>query len=200
MAHVLHRRTENETNRIVDPDTATVAASVADPREFATLYLRYVDPVYRYYHRRLGSREAAEDATSAIFTRALTALPAYDHGRSTFRTWLFAIAHNAITDEWRGRHPASWLAEDHDVVDRRPTPEAVALDNESGQEVRALLARLPSAQSEVVALRLADLTGPEIARTLGRSPNTVKVAQYRAYARLRTLLSSAGSEADDAAG
>jgi RNA polymerase sigma-70 factor (ECF subfamily) len=188
MVHALRRRTEIEGDRAADPDAVEVAAAVADPRAFAVLYLRYVDPVYRYCLRRLGSREAAEDATSMTFTRALAGLPAYRAGRSTFRSWLFAVARNVVADEWRGRRPADRLGEDLDVADPAPTPEAVAAANEAGREVRALLARLPAGQADVVALRLAGLTGPEIVGALGRSPNTVKVAQYRAYARLRELL------------
>jgi DNA-directed RNA polymerase specialized sigma24 family protein len=42
----------------------------------------------------LGTREAAEDANTEIFMRALAALPAYRAGE--FRSWLFAIAHNVV--------------------------------------------------------------------------------------------------------
>jgi RNA polymerase sigma-70 factor (ECF subfamily) len=188
MVQVLSHRTEKDRVRPDDPDAIVVAAAVSDSREFATLYLRYVDQVYRYSYRRVGSPEGAEDVTSVIFTRALAALPAYRADRATFRSWLFAIAHNAVADEWRGRRPASLLTNDFDAEDPGPTPDAVALEHESSHAVRALLGRLPSGQADIVELRLAGLSGPEIATALGRSQNTVKVAQYRAYARLRTLL------------
>lgn len=50
-------------------------------------------------------------------------------------------------------------------------------------------APLPPEQREIVELRLAGLTGPEIARTLGKSHGAVKVAQFRAFTRLRAMLS-----------
>ena len=84
----------------VEDDDALVAAAREDPAEFAVLYRRYVDAVYRYCHRRLGNREAAEDATSLVFTKAIDALPRYRAGG--FRAWLFAIAHNTIANELRG--------------------------------------------------------------------------------------------------
>jgi DNA-directed RNA polymerase specialized sigma24 family protein len=45
----------------------------------------------------------------------------------------------------------------------------------------------------VVELRLAGLSGPEIALALGRSPGAVRLAQFRAYARLRDLLGPANA-------
>jgi RNA polymerase sigma-70 factor (ECF subfamily) len=54
--------------------------------------------------------------------------------------------------------------------------------------VRDLLRQLPPEQARIVELRLAGLTGVEIALVLGRTPNAVKVAQYRAYSRLRALV------------
>jgi hypothetical protein len=43
-------------------EAALVARAQADRHAFAPLYARYLDPVYRYCYRRLGSKEAAEDA------------------------------------------------------------------------------------------------------------------------------------------
>jgi DNA-directed RNA polymerase specialized sigma24 family protein len=58
--------------------------------------------------------------------------------------------------------------------------------------VRALLAQLPPDQRQILELRLAGLTGPEIAAALGRSLGAVKIAQVRAFARLRATLDPAG--------
>ena len=164
-------------------DDAVVARARHDPREFAPLYARYLDPVYRYCYRRLGSREAAEDATGAVFAKALAALPAYRDG--SFRAWLFAIAHNVVADAHRRRRPEGPLAAAGDPVDRAPTPEELALAAEERRSVRDLLATLPPDQRRVLELRLAGLTGAEIAAALGRSVAAVKMLQLRAMTRLR---------------
>jgi RNA polymerase sigma-70 factor (ECF subfamily) len=51
-----------------------IAAAQRDRRAFAPLYARYALPIYRYCYRRLGNHEAAEDATSQTFVKALDAL------------------------------------------------------------------------------------------------------------------------------
>jgi DNA-binding NarL/FixJ family response regulator len=54
--------------------------------------------------------------------------------------------------------------------------------------------QLPPDQRQILELRLAGLTGPEIAAALGRSLGAVKIAQVRAFARLRATLDSASAD------
>lgn len=168
------------------PDATLVARARRDRAAFAVLYRRYVEPVHRYCHRRLGDRAAAEDATSTVFLKALASLPAYRD--DSFRGWLFTIAHHVVVDALRARRPSSPLAAAEAVADTEPSPEELALGGEARGQVRDLLALLSPAERRVVELRLAGLTGPEIARVLGRTTNAVDVAQHRALNRLRAAL------------
>ena len=177
-----------------DGDAALVAAAQRDPRAFAPLYLRYVDPVYAYCHRRLGSREAAEDATSLVFTKALAALPRYRTGGGTFRSWLFTIAHNTVIDSRRAAPSTRPLAEDDDLRARDPGPEEAVIAADEGRRTRALLARMTPDQRRVLELRLAGLSTAEIGAVLGRRPGAVRAVQFRAAARLRDLLAPEPTE------
>src|SRR5688500_8422516 len=146
-----------------DEDAWQVAAAKTDPRAFAPLYARYFDPVYRYCSRRLGHPEAAADAAGQVFAKALAALPGYREDAPSFRSWLFAIAHNVLVDVLRARRPVLPLAVATDLVDAGPSPEEAVLAGEEERAIRELLARLPPDQRRVLELRLAGLTGPEIA-------------------------------------
>jgi len=64
----------------------------------------------------------------------------------------------------------------------------MALISDEASQIRRLLAQLPTDQRRVVELRLAGLSGAEIAQALGRSFGAVKMLQFRAAARLRELL------------
>ena len=185
MPAMLHGRA-NTTGAPLD-EAAVIAAAQHDPRAFAPLYEVYADAVYRYCYRRLGDPDAAADATSAIFTRALSALPRY-HDRS-FRSWLFAIAHNTVIDGWRTTRVEARLDIEAGRADSAAGPEEVALREDAGREMHALLGQLPRDQRHVVELRLAGLTNQEIADTLGRSVAATKMLQVRALTRLRALLS-----------
>jgi hypothetical protein len=50
---------------------ALVAAAKEDPRAFGALYELYVDRVYRYAYRRVGTHHEAEDITAQAFQQAL---------------------------------------------------------------------------------------------------------------------------------
>ncbi|MGH2559652.1 MAG: RNA polymerase sigma factor [Thermomicrobiales bacterium] len=183
-------RTALLSGSTVDPeDDAGLAARAASDRDaFARLYDRYVEAVYRYCYRRLGHREAAEDATSLVFTRALAAMPRYDAQVGSFRSWLFVIAHNVVTDRYRAARPVQPLDLAAEVFDPDPSPEDLAVMADQRRSVSAALAELSEEQRRVVELRLTGLTGPEIAVALGRTHATVRTTQRRALIRLRALL------------
>lgn len=175
--------------RIAASDLAIVERAQADLRAFAPLYARYAPIVLNYCRRRIADPDAAADATSQIFIRALAGLPAFrpDPSRSgsTFRSWLFTIAHNVVIDT-RRRH-RSHVSLDLRATDRPPadapwlidptaSPEELAIRADDSERIRALLDHLPGRQRRIVELRLAGLTGAEIAQTLGMTASAVKSA------------------------
>lgn len=190
--------------RIAAADLAAVELAQADPRAFAPLYMRYAPMVLNYCRRRMADPDAAADATSLIFTRALAGLPSFrpDPARSgsTFRSWLFTIAHNVVIDTRRRHRPhvsldrrmgATGGASSGDprwLADPSASPEELAIRADDGERVRAMLRRLPERQRRIVELRIAGLTGAEIAKALGMSTSAVKSAQFRAYGTLGDLL------------
>lgn len=182
-----------------DDDVDVVTRAKQDPVAFAPLYVKYEPIIRGYCQRRLGNPEIAADATSQVFIRALNALPKFlpDSSRpgNTFRSWLFTIAHNTVIDTHRrDRHPLSLDAPGRDgtispaLIDLARSPEEHAITADTRRQVRQTLAKLPETQRQIVELRLAELTGAEIAETLGMSLSAVKSAQFRAYATLRDLL------------
>jgi len=161
-----------------------------DREAFAVLYARWFDPVYWYCYGRLGTREAAEDAASIVFAKVLAALPRFDPAAGSFRAWLFTIAHHAVADSFRAQRRDRPLDAALDLVDPAPagSPEEMAVAAEERRALLDLLDRLTPGQRRVVELRLAGLSGPEIARVLGRSRGAVDAVQFRAVARLRDLM------------
>jgi RNA polymerase sigma-70 factor (ECF subfamily) len=185
MSETLHHRPRvPDENPETDDDL--VARAQHDPRAFPALYERYVEAVLRYCYRRLGNWADAEDVTSLVFARVASALPRYKAG--SFRSWLFTIAHNAVANSHRGRDPVEPLERAGDLLDAGPTPEEAAFAAEERDELARALRQLPDAQRRVIELRLAGLTGPEIARVLDRSHAAVKMLQLRALDRLQDVL------------
>ena len=172
-----------------------VVAARGDPTAFGELYDRHVDPVYRFCLRRLGTVEDAEDATAQVFTKALAAFPGFRGG--SFQGWLFAIAANVVVDAGRSERMHASLADADDVIDPEPGPEDSALSSDAARTVRELLTQLPPDQRRVLEMRLAGLTGVEIAQALGRSHGTIRNLQHRTLVRLRDLLGVTGAPEEE---
>lgn len=160
--------------------------------DFASAYEHHGPAVYGFIAYRVRSRADAEDLTQATFERALAAWRQYDAGRGGLRTWLLAIARNAVADHHRrgpGRaeEPADALTVGRDVlVD--PEEPAWGLD----PVLAGALAALGQRDREVVALRFgADLAGPEIAALTGLTLANVQQILSRSLRRLRDALEAA---------
>lgn len=190
-----------------DAELATIRAAIERPEAFAPLYRRYAPVIYRYCHRRLGHPENAADATSQVFIKAIAGLrtfrPDPDNAGKTFRAWLFRIAHNVVADAHRRHRPQQSLdAPGADaeapipLVDPGATPEELAIAADDARAIRDALRCLPGRQREIVELRLAELTGEEIAEAMGMSLSAVKSAQFRAFATLRRVLGQAYARED----
>jgi RNA polymerase sigma-70 factor, ECF subfamily len=178
----------------LDADLRAVTLARSDPRAFAPIYERYAEAIYSFCYRRLGDPELASDAASTVFLRAVAAVGSFQPRRaeagSTVRAWLYQIARNIVTDHHRRArsHASIDLPDAPDLIDRTATPEELALGAEEARLVAGLLSALPERQRTVVELRLAGLTGAEIAHTLGTTVPAVKALQVRAYRELRQRL------------
>ena len=169
----------------LEPDHVLASRALHDRTAFAELYQRYLTPIYGFCYRRLGSREAAEDATSLVFTKALEGLPTLRTPNT--RAWLFAIAHHVVADSYRRGRGDVELERAEGLPSGEQFEEA-ALTGLDLEALHQALAVLTSDQRQVVELRLAGLTGPEIRQTLGRSRSWVDTTQFRAIQKLRAVL------------
>ncbi len=149
--------------------------------------------VVRYCRARLsritGHYHVADDVAQEVCIAVLSALPRYQDMGRPFASFVFGIASHKVADAMRNAARLAIPTEDlPDGPDDRPGPEETVVAYIEAERARALLARLPSHQRELLVLRvLTGLTAEETGNTLGMSPGAVRVAQHRALARLRAI-------------
>src|SRR5688500_17541801 len=134
-----YRRRSLPWDAATSDEELVAQAQRGDREAFAVLYDRYLPRVHGYCYRLLGERETAEDAATDVFMRALSALPACQAG--SFRSWLFAIAHNLIADERRRQRPTASLEAAADLADPASLEEA-AITAADWSSVLSVLPRL----------------------------------------------------------
>jgi RNA polymerase sigma factor (sigma-70 family) len=163
----------------------------AGTRSFEEVYDDHVWDVYGFFAYRLDSREDAEDLTQLTFERALRAWRRFDPTVASARTWLTAIARNALIDHHRRRGVAGRTLSDDDLSDAE-VPSVSGPDERPfgpDPELAAALGRLTDRERDVIALRFgADLNGPEIAAQLELTLANVQQLSSRALRKLRSEL------------
>lgn len=156
------------------------------------LYRTYGGELYGFALNALGDRGLAEELVQEVFTRVWRHGHRYDPSRASFRTWMYEIARNAITDLRRRaavRPPLPSPAE----AEAEPRGEA------SGEEpierallrwqVAAALERLTPEHRQVIRLaHFEGLTLREIATLTGVPLGTIKSRTSYALRNLRLAL------------
>jgi RNA polymerase sigma-70 factor (ECF subfamily) len=171
----------------------TALAASGHPAAIESL-LRQIRPmVVRYCRARLGHisghYQVADDVAQEVCIAILSALPRYQDMGRPFASFVFGIASHKVADALRNAARLAIPTEDlPDGPDDRPGPEETVVACIEAERARALLARLPVHQRELLVLRvLSGMSAQETGNALGMSPGAVRVAQHRALARLRAI-------------
>lgn len=159
-----------------------------DLKAFDELYHRHRNSLYRYLLRQL-AKPVAEDMFQDIWASVVRYRKKYQP-RAAFKTWLFTIANNRLTDHWRDRRPALT----HVVPEKLPEP-STGPDGEPDTQLeslrssvllRNLIRELPEEQRTCFLLKHeAGLTLAEIAEITRATPETTKSRLRYAMAKLR---------------
>ena len=166
-------------------------AQQGDSAAVGALYDRHHTPIFRFVWSRVSDQQTAEDLTGDVFTKMVTSLPGYKISDVPFRAWLYRIARNLVTDEYRkqtGKTAVS-LQDVETMIGLGANPDTVAEQNITLDRVQSALATIDPTQKEVVELRfLAGLSLQEVAETLDYSIAAVKSHQHRGLKALRAAL------------
>ena len=148
---------------------------------FEELYARYSGPLYGFFRRRLENPQRAEELAQETFLAVIRAASRYEP-RALVRTYLYGIALKLLASERRKQRGSV------EGPDPAPEPSAPSTQ-ESGLWVREALAKLDSADREILMLReYEQLSYGEIAELLRIPVNTVRSRLFRARMALRECL------------
>src|SRR6478735_2096030 len=175
-----------------------VALSGRDPLSRDLLLARVRDMAVRYSRVRLGrfgAEDTAQDVAQEVCMAVIAALPTYQERGLPFEAFVYTIISRKLVDAQRAamRGPAP-VPDVPDGPDGAPSPETVAVMRDDAATAMALMRQLPSAQREILTLRVAvGMSTDETAAALGMSAGAIRVAQHRALTRLRAMLAAAGA-------
>ena len=178
-------------NMGISQEELLARAKRLDMEALAEIYDLYNSCLYGYAIRLLGDVELAEDCVAETFSRFLQALHVGKGPRTYLQAYLYRIAHNWITDQYR-RQPIPPLVLDENLYNRNVSlPEQEAVENIQKEKVRAALLRLTPEQRQVIMLKYYEGWGNrEVAAALDKPLGAVKSLQHRALGALKRMLLS----------
>lgn len=168
-----------------------MSRDAADGVDFDATARAQAGAILAFLLRYVGDRDTAEDLLQETLIRMQRALPGFE-GRSSVRTWSFAIASRVAADHLR--HPdrrARIVALDQadDIADPAAGHEVRRIADDMNDCIRRSIDSLPADYRS--ALILHDLEGlaiDQVAEVCACTVATAKIRVHRARRRLRDTL------------
>jgi RNA polymerase sigma-70 factor (ECF subfamily) len=174
--------------RMTDEELALRARR--DPRgPFEVLFERHRGALYNFLLRQGVDESRAEDLFQQVFLKAFRALPTFRE-EARFKTWLYAIAVNAVTDDRRADRRRGTPVELHEAmaVDEPRAHEDVERAEDVDRVKRALEAAPHHHRLLFTLVRFQGLPIAEAARMAGMSPPTAKLTLFRISKKIGEML------------
>ena len=160
-----------------------------DEQALAEVYDTYSPGIYRYATRLLGDQDLAEECVAETFSRFLIAVKRGKGPRNYLQAYLYRVAHNWITDQYR-RGPAPTVELEPELhTNPGLEPEQAFKVNAEQEEIRAALQKLTPDQRQVIVLKyMQGWRNREIAKSMQKPVGAIKALQHRAIVALRRHL------------
>lgn len=171
-----------------DQHTLLEKAKAYDRNAIGELYDQYAPLIYNYLYRRVHNAQVAEDLTGDVFVRVLQAIQSNQFWHTSFRGWLYRIAHNLVIDYYRKQpaNPTVTLPED---LASHDDPDFGIAKQTTSHRLHLAIRSLTPDQQLVLSLRFGEqLSARKVAEIMNKSVGAVEVQQHRALASLRRIL------------
>jgi RNA polymerase sigma-70 factor (ECF subfamily) len=185
-----------ELNAPTSNPCAPSCARLCTEDGFAQAYAALSGELTGYCRKALADHGLAEEITQDVFLRAWrhcsdfrTADGDAPDRPARLRTWLFAIARNAVIDAVRGRGRRPALHVEPDQAVRQADPSDTFARYDTAEQVHRGLAGLtPDGRAILTAIFIEELTYEQAAARLGIPVGTAKSRVYYALRALRAQI------------
>lgn len=169
---------------------------------FELIVRRYHQHLCNFVHNYAGEEELAQDIVQETFIKMINNIQKFEYKVNTkFSTWLFTIARNTITDEFRKRKIRQTISieEFEDKINLlEETIEEKAIKNEDKNILKQAIDTLPPELKSIIQLRYyMDLSYKEISTVLASTPEKVKWRLRYAIDKLRKIIGTREVKTDE---
>ena len=167
---------------------------------FKNLIDRYLTPIYNFAARATNQSDAP-DIVQEIFIKIWKHIKRFKPKKASFKTWLFTVARNTITDFLRKKKSVSFSDMDsrdsniysfaENIPDEKPLSDQSLQKLQDRELLNKILKKLPLVERKILKLHYQEnMTFKKIGAVLKKPLHTVKSIHRRLLAKLRKWIKS----------
>ena len=158
------------------------------------LFERYYREIYAYIFKQCRDKELAMDLTQDTFVAAFRGIRSFNENKSGFRTWLYRVASNKITDYYRSRifHRRSFdisldetpeFSDDTDILEQLTERDTV-------RQIMEIISQFDAERIRIFRKKIfEEQTFSQIAQDLSLPESTIKTRYYSMIRKIKKELS-----------
>ncbi|MCL4385914.1 MAG: RNA polymerase sigma factor [Actinobacteria bacterium] len=159
---------------------------------FEKIYHHFLSSIYRFVFFQISNKQTAEDLTSEVFIKVYNNLRNSNLNSATFKSWLYKIAQNTITDYFRKENKNKYnisfeqyteAVNEDDLRDKNLIKEEKFLENEfqfENEKLINLLNKLPDEQKKILLLKyIEELDYKTISSILNKNQSALRTMNFR---------------------
>ncbi len=163
-----------------------------DDKGIAEIVGAYKDGLILYLNQYVNNFWTAEELTEDTFFRLITKKPRFS-GKSTFKSWLYAIGRNVAVDFIRRDKKITPIEDLENYLSDGETMEQAYIIGERKIALHRALAKLTPEYRQVLWLvYFEDFSNQEVAVVLKKSDRQIRNLLYRAKQSLKSVLEQEG--------
>ncbi|MFA6524579.1 MAG: sigma-70 family RNA polymerase sigma factor [Candidatus Paceibacterota bacterium] len=166
---------------------------------FKKLIEKYSSSIYNFTYHITGKNNAS-DIVQEVFIKVWKNINRFNPSKSSFKTWIFIIAKNSITDFLRKKKQLNFsdiknynddYSFSENIADENLLPDQMLQKLQDSEFLNNLLEKLSLQYKTILILHYQEeMTFDEIGKTLSKPTNTIKSYHRRAILELRNMITT----------
>ncbi|MFH2095664.1 MAG: sigma-70 family RNA polymerase sigma factor [Bacteroidota bacterium] len=171
-------------------DALAIEDAKTDPENFAIIYERYFNDIFRFIYHRVETPDIAADLTSQVFYNAMKAIGKYTYTGVPLLAWLYKIARNEINQEYRKKKITRVVSAKSEMLENITDSHSVG-DDDRYDILMKLMTCLDDNETELIEMKFFEgMSYNQMSDILDISPDILKMRVHRIKDKLKQLLKS----------
>lgn len=176
----------HHSTQMLTQEQEWIALAKENPKNFAPLYEKYHEQIFRYVYQRMDDKQSAYDVTSQVFLKAINNLKKFEYRGVPLSSWLYRIAKSELNQSFRDHKAKRTI----NIDDLQVATFMEVFEEETNsinkQRLFNALKGLNKSELQLIELRyFEDRPYREIGEIIDVKENNAKVKTFRALEKLK---------------